>query len=100
MEIFIIIVFVLGYLAITLEHSLKIDKLIPAVVMMAVCWALIAFGLDDNEIDDKKEEDDEYLYDSDAEYCFDLDVLEANKWEIDDTVYGFDTGCELKLISD
>jgi Na+/H+ antiporter NhaD/arsenite permease-like protein len=46
MEIFIIIVFVLGYLAITLEHNLKIDKLIPALVMMAVCWALIAFGLD------------------------------------------------------
>jgi len=46
MEIFIIIVFVLGYLAITLEHNLKIDKLIPAVIMMAICWALIAFGLD------------------------------------------------------
>lgn len=46
MEIFIVIVFILGYLAITLEHSLKIDKLIPALVMMSVCWALIAFGLD------------------------------------------------------
>ena len=29
MEAVIIIVFVLGYLAITLEHTLKIDKLIP-----------------------------------------------------------------------
>jgi Na+/H+ antiporter NhaD/arsenite permease-like protein len=47
MEIVIIIVFVLGYIAITLEHSLKIDKLIPAVSMMAICWALIAFGIDD-----------------------------------------------------
>lgn len=46
MEIIIVIVFVLGYLAITLEHNLKIDKLIPAVAMMAICWALIAFGLD------------------------------------------------------
>lgn len=46
MEIFIIIVFALGYLAITVEHSIKIDKLIPAVAMMAICWALIAFGLD------------------------------------------------------
>lgn len=46
METFIIIVFVLGYLAITLEHSLKLDKLIPALVMMAICWALIAFGID------------------------------------------------------
>ena len=46
METVIILVFVIGYLAITLEHSLKIDKLIPALVMMAICWALISFGLD------------------------------------------------------
>ncbi len=47
MEAVIIIVFIAGYLAITLEHSLKIDKLIPALVMMAFCWALISFGIDD-----------------------------------------------------
>ena len=47
MEIFIVTVFVLGYLAITLEHSLKIDKLVPALLMMALAWAGIAFGLDD-----------------------------------------------------
>ena len=46
MEAAIILVFVMGYLAITLEHSIKIDKLIPALVMMAICWALISFGLD------------------------------------------------------
>jgi Na+/H+ antiporter NhaD/arsenite permease-like protein len=46
MEAAIILVFVLGYLAITLEHNLKIDKLIPALVMMAICWALIALGID------------------------------------------------------
>ena len=46
METVIILVFVFGYLAITLEHNLKIDKLIPALVMMAICWALIALGLD------------------------------------------------------
>jgi len=46
MEIFIVSVFVLGYLAITLEHSLKIDKLVPALLMMALAWAGIAFGLD------------------------------------------------------
>ena len=46
METIIILVFVIGYLAITLEHNLKIDKLIPALVMMAVCWALIALGLE------------------------------------------------------
>ncbi len=42
----IITVFVLGYLAITLEHNLKIDKLIPALAMMAICWALVSFGID------------------------------------------------------
>lgn len=46
METIIILVFVIGYLAITLEHNLKIDKLIPALVMMALCWALIALGLE------------------------------------------------------
>ena len=45
MEAAIIIVFVVGYLAITLEHSIKIDKLIPALVMMAISWALISLGL-------------------------------------------------------
>jgi len=46
MELLIISVFVMGYLAITLEHNLKIDKLIPALIMMAVCWALVALGVD------------------------------------------------------
>ncbi|GAA4805389.1 sodium:proton antiporter NhaD [Litoribaculum gwangyangense] len=46
MEAAIILVFVMGYLAITIEHSIKIDKLIPALVMMAICWALIALGLE------------------------------------------------------
>ncbi|MUU79604.1 sodium:proton antiporter NhaD [Winogradskyella endarachnes] len=47
METVIILVFVLGYLAITLEHNIKIDKLIPALVMMAISWALISLGIDD-----------------------------------------------------
>jgi Na+/H+ antiporter NhaD/arsenite permease-like protein len=40
----VLIVFVIGYLAITLEHNLKIDKLIPALAMMAICWAILALG--------------------------------------------------------
>ena len=44
MESIIIIVFLAGYLAITLEHNLKIDKLIPALAMMAILWALIALA--------------------------------------------------------
>ena len=46
MESLIIGVFVIGYLAITLEHNLKLDKLIPALVMMAVCWAVVSLGID------------------------------------------------------
>ena len=46
MESVIIVIFIIGYLAITLEHNLKLDKLIPALVMMAVCWALVALGID------------------------------------------------------
>jgi Na+/H+ antiporter NhaD/arsenite permease-like protein len=44
METIIIIVFLAGYLAITLEHNLKIDKLIPALAMMAILWAVIALA--------------------------------------------------------
>ncbi len=44
METVIIIVFLLGYLAITLEHNLKVDKLIPALAMMAILWAVIALA--------------------------------------------------------
>jgi len=46
METLIILIFIVGYLAITLEHNLKLDKLIPALAMMAVLWALVAFGID------------------------------------------------------
>lgn len=44
METIIIIVFLAGYLAITLEHNIKIDKLIPALAMMAILWAIIALS--------------------------------------------------------
>lgn len=44
MESILILLFILGYLAITLEHSLKIDKLIPALSMMVLMWALISVG--------------------------------------------------------
>lgn len=44
METLIIALFVLGYLAITLEHTLKVDKLIPALAMMALMWAIISLA--------------------------------------------------------
>ena len=44
METLIIAIFFLGYLFITLEHNIKVDKLIPALAMMALLWAVAALG--------------------------------------------------------
>ena len=44
MEAVIISVFITGYFLITVEHSIKIDKLIPALAMMGVMWAIIALN--------------------------------------------------------
>jgi len=40
----IILIFVIGYLSITLEHPLKLDKTVPALIMAALIWALLAIG--------------------------------------------------------
>lgn len=40
----IILIFVIGYLTITLEHPLKLDKTVPALLMASVMWALLAVG--------------------------------------------------------
>lgn len=40
----VIICFVVGYILIVLEHPLKLDKTVPALLMAAICWALVAFG--------------------------------------------------------
>lgn len=42
MYIAMVVVFVLGYLAIALEHPLKIDKAASALVTGVICWALYA----------------------------------------------------------
>ncbi|HET8886322.1 MAG TPA: sodium:proton antiporter NhaD [Salinimicrobium sp.] len=44
MESILILVFVVGYLSITLEHPLNLDKTVPALIMAAVMWALLAIG--------------------------------------------------------
>ncbi|WP_196892084.1 sodium:proton antiporter NhaD [Aureivirga marina] len=44
MTALLILVFVIGYLAITLEHPLKLDKTVPALLMAAIMWALLAVG--------------------------------------------------------
>jgi Na+/H+ antiporter NhaD/arsenite permease-like protein len=42
----IIIVFVIGYLAIALEHNININKTATALILGVVCWTLLVFGLD------------------------------------------------------
>ena len=52
METILLIIFVLGYLGIAMEHTVKVDKLIPALGMMALLWAIIAVNhLDVFEVD-------------------------------------------------
>lgn len=47
MEILLIIIFVIGYLAIALEHPFKIDKAASALVMGGIIWGALALGIDE-----------------------------------------------------
>jgi len=44
MEAILIALFVIGYLVITLEHPLKLDKTVPALLMASIMWALLGIG--------------------------------------------------------
>lgn len=44
MEALIILTFIIGYLAITLEHPLKLDKTVPALLMATIMWSILAIG--------------------------------------------------------
>ena len=41
---FMIIIFVLGYIAIALEHTIKIDKAASALIIGGLSWAILAFS--------------------------------------------------------
>ena len=45
MNLAIFFIFIIGYAAITMEHTLKIDKLVPALLMMVLSWAIIFIGI-------------------------------------------------------
>jgi Na+/H+ antiporter NhaD/arsenite permease-like protein len=48
-----IIVFVLGYMAIALEHTIKVDKAASALLIGGITWALYAFsGVDQHQMND------------------------------------------------
>ena len=44
MESIIILIFIIGYFSITLEHPLKLDKTVPALIMASLIWAVLAIG--------------------------------------------------------
>ncbi|MFZ9657563.1 MAG: sodium:proton antiporter NhaD, partial [Crocinitomicaceae bacterium] len=44
MELSLVLLFIVGYAAISFEQFLRIDKLIPALLMMTLSWALIALN--------------------------------------------------------
>ncbi len=44
MATIIIAIFIVGYLSITLEHPLKLDKTVPALIMASLMWAVLAIA--------------------------------------------------------
>ncbi|RRO12415.1 sodium:proton antiporter NhaD [Flavobacteriaceae bacterium 14752] len=46
----LIVVFVLGYVSITLEHNIHLDKAVPALLMATLMWAILAFGFNEGWI--------------------------------------------------
>jgi hypothetical protein len=44
MEALVIIVFVIGYIAIALEHPIKINKTASALLAGVICWTLFALS--------------------------------------------------------
>jgi Na+/H+ antiporter NhaD/arsenite permease-like protein len=44
MEALLIIIFVLGYLAIALEHTIRVDKAASALLLGGICWTLLVLS--------------------------------------------------------
>lgn len=47
----VVLIFIIGYLSIVFEHPLKLDKTVPALMMGALMWAVIAVGFHSGIID-------------------------------------------------
>jgi len=50
MTTLILVIFILGYLAIALEHPLGIDKTAPALLIGALCWSVLALNTPGAEV--------------------------------------------------
>lgn len=49
MELLIIVIFVLGYAAITFEHNININKAASALIAGVLCWTVYVLSTDDHE---------------------------------------------------
>ena len=47
----IVACFVIGYLVIVFEHPLRLDKTVPALLMGALCWALLSLGFNSGALE-------------------------------------------------
>jgi Na+/H+ antiporter NhaD/arsenite permease-like protein len=43
--------FVIGYIVIVFEHPLRLDKTVPALLMGAICWALLSLGFNSGALE-------------------------------------------------
>jgi len=50
--------------------------------------------------DDYVDEDENEEYDNSFDYIFDTDILEANCWGLNDTIYGIETNCTLEKLNE
>ncbi len=56
----IVACFVIGYIVIVFEHPLRLDKTVPALLMGAVCWALLSLGFNNGTLEIVNTEGDVY----------------------------------------
>ena len=49
MEVLIVIIFIIGYIGIAFEHSLKINKAASALLTGVVCWSIFALWGGNND---------------------------------------------------
>lgn len=46
----VVLCFIVGYLLIVFEHPMRLDKTVPALLMAAFCWALLAVGFNNGAV--------------------------------------------------
>ena len=50
MELILVATFLIGYALIAFEHSIKIDKAVPAILTGVICWVIYIFSSNDTHL--------------------------------------------------